>query len=87
MRRSMAYRELEKVLQNQEGAADMPTDPPRPPSLQEESVGNLKDRSVLASPPVVADEIETSQIYEEEAARGKLPVLVDPPYWRHQPWW
>jgi len=81
----MAYRKLEEVLQDQEGAADMPTNPPQLPPLQEESVGNLKDRSVQAPPPVepadtpvVTDEIETPQIYEKKAARGEPPILVGP---------
>jgi len=80
------------MLQDQEGAADMPTDPSQLPPFQEESVGNPKDRSVLASPPVepantpvIADKMETPQIYEEEAARRKPLVLVDSRTGRHQP--
>jgi len=74
----MAYRELEEVLPDQEGAANMLTDPPRQPPPQEEP----------ADTPVASDEIRIPQIYEGGAAQKQPPVLVDPPpYWQHHPWW
>jgi len=91
--RGMAYRELEKVLPDQEGAADMPTDPPRQPPPQEEAADTPEDRSEPAPPPVEPadtpvdpDEMDIPQIHEQEAARKEPPVLVNPPYWRHHPW-
>jgi len=88
----MAYREIEEVLPDQEGAADAPTDPPRPPPPQEEAADTPEDRSEPAPPtvepadmPVVPNEMVFPQTHEEEAAREAPPVLVDPPYWRHHP--
>jgi len=83
--RGMAYRELEEVLPDQEEAADAPTDPPRPPPPQEEAADTPEDRFGPAPPPVepadtpvVPGEMETPQIHEEEVAREKLLVPVDP---------
>jgi len=79
------------VLPDQEGAADAPTDPLPP---QEKVADTPEDRSEPAPPPVepadmpvVPDEMVFPQIHEEEAAREAPPALVDPPYWRHHPWW
>jgi len=84
----MAYREIEEVLPDQEGAADAPTDPPRslwPPPPQEEVDDTPEDWSEPAPPsvepadtPVTPDEIVIPQIREEEAVREEPPVLVDP---------
>jgi len=93
--RGMAYREIEEILQDQEGAADAPPDPLQPPPPQEEEANTPEDQSEPAPPPVepadrpiAPDEMAFPRIHEEEAAgRRGPPVLVDPPYWRHHPWW
>jgi len=43
--RGLAYREIEEVLPDQEGAADAPSDPPRPPPPQEEAADTPEDHS------------------------------------------
>jgi len=90
--RGMTYEEIEEVLPDQEGAADSPTDPPRPPPPQEEVANTPEDRSEPAPPPmepadmaVALDEMVIPSIHEEEAAREEPPVRVDLPYWRHHP--
>jgi len=82
--RGKAYREIEEVLPDQEGAADVPTNPPWPPPLQEEAADIPEDRSEPAPPPVepadtpvAPDEIEFRQIHEEEAATREPPIPVD----------
>jgi len=92
--RGLAYRDVEELLPDQEGAVDAPTDPPRPPPPQEEASDTPEDRSEpaplpveQADRPIISDEMAFPQIHEEEAAREAPPVLVDPPYWRHHPWW
>jgi len=45
-------RELEELLQDQEEAADAPTNRPRLPSPPEEAVDKPEDRPGLAPPPV-----------------------------------
>jgi len=90
----MAYRDVEELLPDQEGAVNTPADPPPPPPPQEEAADTLEDQSEPALPPVESDdrpitpdEMVIPQIYKGEAARKAPPVLVDPPYWRHHPWW
>jgi len=81
----MAYRKIEEVLPDKEGAADAPTDLPRLPPPQEDAADTPEDRSEPAPPPVepadtpvAPDEMVIPQIYEEEAAREEPPILVDP---------
>jgi len=90
----MAYTDVEEILPDHEGAADTAADPPGPPPPQEEEADTPEDLSELAPPPVeqadrhnTPSEMVIPQIHEEEAAREVPPVLVDPPYWRHHPWW
>jgi len=78
--RGLAYRDIEEVLPDQEGAVDTPTDPPRPPPPQEEAADTPDDQSELALPPVepadrpiVLDDIVFPQNCEEEAAREAPP--------------
>jgi len=82
----MAYRDVEELLPDQEGAADTAADPPGPPPPQEEEADTPKDLSEPAPLPVepadrrnTPSEMVIPQIYEVEAAREAPPVLVDPP--------
>jgi len=82
----MAYRKIEEILPGQEGPADAFSDMARPPPPQEEAADTLEDCSELAPPPVeladtpvAPDEMEVSQIHEEEAVEREPPVLVTPP--------
>jgi len=84
--RGMAHREIEEILPGQEGAADAPSDTPRPPPLQEEAADTPEDCSEPAPPPVeladtpiAPDEMEIFQIHEKEAAEREPPVLATPP--------
>jgi len=82
----MAYREIEEVLPDQEGVADVLTDLPRLPPPQEEVADTPENRSEPAPSPVepadmplVLDEMGISQIHGKEAATEEPPVLVDLP--------
>jgi len=82
----MAYREIEEILPGQEGAADAPSNTPRPPPPQEEAGDTPEDFSEPAPPPVeladtpiAPDEMEISQIHEKMAAEREPPVLATPP--------
>jgi len=84
--RGMAYREIEEVLPDQEGATDAPTDLLRPPPPQEEAANTPEDWCELAPPPVepadmtvVPDEMVFPQIHEKEAAREELTHTGRPP--------
>jgi len=90
--RGMAYREIEEVLPDQEGAANAPTDLPRPPPPQEELADTPEDRSEPGPPPaepadtpVIPDEMVIPQIHEEEAAMREPLVPVDPAHWKQHP--
>jgi len=90
----MAYRDVEELLPDQEGAVDTPADPPRPSPPQDEAADTPEDQSEPPPPPVepadrpiTPDEMVIPQIHEEEAAREATPVLVVPTYWRHHLWW
>jgi len=50
--RGMAYREIEELLQDHDGAADALPDTPRPPPPQEEEADTPEDLSEPAPPPV-----------------------------------
>jgi len=84
--RGLAYRDVEEVLPEQEGAVNTPADPPRPPPPQEEAANTPEDQSEPAPPPVeqadrpiIPDEMVIPQIHEEEAAREAPPVLATLP--------
>jgi len=81
----MAYRDIEEVLPDQEGAANAPTDPPRLPPPQEEAADTPEDWSEPGLPPVepadrpvIPDEMVIPQIHKEEAATREPLVPVDP---------
>jgi len=70
-----ADRELEVIVQRPEEAADELADRSRavPPPVE------------LVDAPATPDEMETSQMHEENEAREEPPLQVDPPHQRPHP--
>jgi len=86
--RGMACRELEEVLPDQEGAADVPTEQPQQPLTQEEAANTQEDRSEPTPPSVEPADTPVARMRWKILKFMRTRQLGgNHPYWWTLPYW